>query len=292
MICEKCVYSKSTKQEIAIFLKGLGMQIYDNMNIMCFSAKLDNEIVACAILNINKRAIELDLIYVVPMLRFLAIGTNLFKYLKSYIFDNYPKTNLVIKFNSKYDKNGVDSFYRKNGCTKSIYDYTKYIIPFSCSSNILKIKHKYFNNDNIIYSKHITELALQDKLNVYNSICKYHIPNFLQPFKKVINMIRSYEYFYFNYKDEVLGWCLCYLDVINNININITYIIPTFRKYQLGFYFWNDIYKKVISNGDYIKNIVFEFDKRNMKLYKYYYRLLHDYINQELDYFIINVSGY
>lgn len=105
-------------------------------------------------------------------------------------------------------------------------------------------------------------------------------------------MIRSYEYFYFNYKDEVLGWCLCYLDVINNININITYIIPTFRKYQLGFYFWNDIYKKVISNGDYIKNIVFEFDKRNMKLYKYYYRLLHDYINQELDYFIINVSGY
>ncbi len=283
------VFSECSVEVINPLLGERGLLIPNDDCFITFSATIDNETIAYAVIaNKHSNYCLFSYFYVLPIFREIGIGSDFLIYILNFFKMKYPDKKLVINYDTSYNKKRLDGFFLKNGIGRGAYDSTLFECSFSDWHKKIYPIYNHINYDKCVIIKEFHELSLSELENLRNVVIEYKVAEYLKP-EIEKGEGRYIRLFVLSKTGTILGWTCASLNNHGKMKIWITYILPMYRKFRLGFYVWSALYIWCCKNGiiSQIEHIAFDFDKRNLRLYHFYRRILGNVILKEIDNYII-----
>lgn len=290
-ILNSCFYSHVSREELAPLIASQGYFLPKTQQGLFLGIRFQSEWIGYALfLESHPDKFDLVSIYVLPMFRSLGIGSELLNFAQGFFAEK--KKTFLIKFSTKYDVKKVMNFYRKNGIDNIALDYTIYKISLNKWVNVFHAK--LFDLRNVVLEETLkckkTESLTEVDISQLNNCFKLNkLPAFLDPLKKHSVNQQEFSTYFFDDQENVVGWNLASINKRSELVIYCTYVIPQKRSSGLGMFSWHLLYATLKEKGklNQIKSIVFSFDKKNERLYRFFFTVCQGQIEEEIDYYII-----
>lgn len=236
--------------------------------------------------------VSLRYLYIIPMFRGMGIGANFMNFILSHFKEEVRKHLFTIHYSSNDNLDSIEGMFNKLGFPKAKYDNTVYKIKSYDYIEYIYPLYQHINFVQYTNVKEFRELNEQEKKKILELTKNSDFDFDFSPLEERRNYVdNDIRLFYFNKSGNVVAWCYCTITGLSLFTIMMTYVVPEYRRYRYGLFVWEYLLQWCINKGiaQDVSSISFDFDKRNIKLYHFYRRLLGKYLIEDKDNYIIRL---
>lgn len=283
---EKPVFTVCSKESLKDSFESLGLAIPDKQGIVTFSAMVEDEIIGYALIQSSEgNSFVMSYLYIEPIFRDCGIGSSFLRFIKDYVTANFPDWKLVARYSSEMDLDKVRNFFQTNNCSLEKYAISNYYFTYDTWAQ------KIIPFCSIDYSKKVTCIEFSDLTDkqigdINQKSTAEVMSDHMNPLHEQYNPSTDVWLFMYSLNSDLIGWCYTSHNHRGLLHIHGVYIFEKYRKDYLGIYSWTATHQWYTSHNIKVKNITFEVEKTDKRLYKFYKTIYGDWLSKDVDYYV------
>lgn len=286
---KEVTFDACSKESLKDSFESLGLAIPDRPGILTFSAAVEGEIMGYALLQPSEgNTLVMNYLYIEPIFRDCGVGSSFLAFIKEYVKRNFPSLTLIARYSSEMNLNRIRHFFQANNCGPEKYAISNYYFTFDTWVN------KIIPFCAIDYSTEVTclefsELTSKQIEDINTKSAAEEMSKHMNPLNCQYNPSTDIWLFMYDHNSDLIGWCYTSHNNKGLLHIHGVYVFEKYRRNYLGIYSWTATHKWYTSHNIYVRDITFEVEKTDKKLYRFYKTIYGNWLSKDIDYYVREV---